>query len=93
MDDKESEKERVKKETIKQWSNDPCGAVYAEKYGLGSPEFFHESIKYRYENYAPWLKKLIDSFNADGKEILEVGCGMGIDSLEFAKNGAKMELK
>lgn len=81
------EKEKI--EAIKQWSDDPCGAHYAEKYGVGTEKFFHESIKYRYENYAPWLKQLINSIDVRGKTVLEIGCGMGIDLFEFANIGGK----
>jgi len=82
--------EKEKLEAIKLWNSDPCGAVYAEKYGIGSKDFFKEAMKYRYEIYAPWLKHLIDGLDVSGKKILEIGCGMGMDLLQFAKKGAKV---
>jgi ubiquinone/menaquinone biosynthesis C-methylase UbiE len=81
--------ERKKIEAIKQWSNDPCGAHYAEKCRLGSDRFFYECIKYRYGNYAPWLKQLINSIDVQGKTVLEIGCGMGIDLLELTNMGGE----
>jgi ubiquinone/menaquinone biosynthesis C-methylase UbiE len=82
--------EKEKLEAIRQWTNDPCGAVYSEKYPEGSKEFFEATIKNRYEQYAPWLKKLIDGIDVKGKTVLEIGCGVGIDLLSFARNGAKV---
>lgn len=76
-------------EAIKQWTNDPCGAVYAEKYEEGSKEFFEALGKYRYEIYAPWLRILIDKINVKDKLVLE-RCGMGNDLLCFAQNRAKV---
>lgn len=85
---KDLEKEKL--EAIKQWTNDPCGAIYAETYQEGSKEFFEAVIKYRYEAYAPWLKKLIDGLDVQGKTVLELGCGIGSDLLSFARNGANV---
>jgi len=82
--------EKEKLEAIKLWSNDPCGAVYAEKYAIGSKDFFKVAMKYRYEIYAPWLKHLIDGLDVSGKKVLEIGCGMGMDLLQFAKKGAEV---
>lgn len=81
---------KEKREAIKLWSADPCGAHYTEEYGLGSKEFFQAAVEERYENDAPWIKRLIDSIPVKGKKVLEVGCGMGVDLLEFAKNGARV---
>jgi ubiquinone/menaquinone biosynthesis C-methylase UbiE len=82
--------EKEKLEAIKQWSNDPCGAIYAETYNEGSKEFWEAVLKYRYDVYAPWLKKLIQELDVKGKKILELGCGLGSDLLCFAEKGAQV---
>jgi len=82
--------EKEKLEAIELWTNDPCGAADAEKYGIGSEKFFNEVMGYRYNIYAPWLKKAIVRLEVRNKKILEVGCGMGMDLLQFAKRGAKV---
>ncbi|RJQ28488.1 MAG: class I SAM-dependent methyltransferase [Peptococcaceae bacterium] len=80
------EKEKI--EAIRQWTNDPCDAVFAGGCEKGSREFFEKVREYRYKRYAPWLKKLLDGLEVKGKEVLEIGCGMGNDLLTFAQNGA-----
>jgi SAM-dependent methyltransferase len=82
--------EKEKLEAIKQWTNDPCGALYSDVYQEGSKEFWEAVVKNRYESYAPWLKSLIDSLDVKDKSVLKVGCGMGVDLLSFARNGAKV---
>lgn len=82
--------EKEKEEAIKQWTHDPCGAIYVEAHEEGSREFFEAALKYRHEIYAPWLKKLIEGLNIEGKKLLEIGCGMGLDLLCFAQKGAEV---
>ncbi|MCK4550327.1 MAG: class I SAM-dependent methyltransferase [Candidatus Aenigmarchaeota archaeon] len=76
-----------KTRAITQWNKTPCGSSTL-KSKKGSKEFFEDVIRYRYEVYAPWLKKIISKEDVKGKKLLEVGCGMGIDLLQFAKKGA-----
>jgi len=54
---------------------------------IGTKEFFEELEQYRYEKLE-YLLRIID-FNAyKGRKLLEIGCGMGIDLVQFAKGGA-----
>src|SRR5215212_9347653 len=71
-----------------QWSQDPCGAKYGAKYEFATREFFDEVERHRYTDYAPWMPEVMGFDEFAGKRLLEVGCGMGTDLLQFARGGA-----
>ncbi|HEX8847649.1 MAG TPA: methyltransferase domain-containing protein [Pyrinomonadaceae bacterium] len=71
-----------------QWSQDPCGARYGAKYEFATREFFDEVERHRYQEYAPWMPEVMGFDAFAGKRLLEVGCGMGTDLLQFARGGA-----
>jgi ubiquinone/menaquinone biosynthesis C-methylase UbiE len=77
-----------KAEAVKQWDNDPCGLVSGQE--VGSREFFEAVSLNRYENYAPWMPKVIGFDRYPGKRLVEVGFGLGTDLFEFAKNGSRV---
>ena len=71
-----------------QWSEDPCGAVYGRELEFGTREFFDEVERHRYEEYAPWMREVMGFDQFADARLLEVGCGMGTDLLQFARGGA-----
>ncbi|HKO62702.1 MAG TPA: class I SAM-dependent methyltransferase [Pyrinomonadaceae bacterium] len=78
------EKQRARR----QWGNDPAGAVYGREHEFGSREFFEEVERHRYHVYAPWMPEVMGFDKHAGEKLLEVGCGMGTDLLQFARGGA-----
>lgn len=75
--------------TIKQvehfWSNHPCGAD--ESHAEDRKRYFGEIEQKRYREI-PHIVQVVNFNKFNGKKVLEVGCGIGTDGRQFAKNGA-----
>lgn len=77
-----------KQEAIKQWNNDPCGRSGAMNIETGTKEFYEAIDKSRYDEYAPWMKSVLEFDQFPGKKVLEAGFGMGTDLFQFAMAGS-----
>lgn len=76
------------------WNARPLGLQYVTDEGLqvGSPEFFAHIRPWMNPYKFPWIMQRIEREAAilEGKHLLEVGCGMGYDSLELLKRGVRV---
>src|SRR5262245_8312756 len=70
------------------WDERPCNIRHSPK-PVGSREYFDEveARKYRVE---PHIPAFADFEHWRGKRVLEVGCGIGTDSINFARAGAAL---
>jgi ubiquinone/menaquinone biosynthesis C-methylase UbiE len=76
-----------KQAAIRQWSADPCGPeVTAEP---GTAEYAVQLIAGR-RAYAPWFTDALGYAGTAGMDVLDVGCGQGIDVAQYAAAGARV---
>ena len=67
-----------KARAVEQWTADPCGP---DASGI-------EALMRARREFAPWMAEQLAYEEAAGLEVLDVGCGQGIDLCEFALAGA-----
>jgi len=67
------------------WDKYPCGLPHAEK----MKETLHKLRQERYAQYF-WPKPIVEFEKWNGKEVLEIGCGIGLDSSMFSECGAEV---
>jgi ubiquinone/menaquinone biosynthesis C-methylase UbiE len=76
------------------WNSHTLGLQYVTQPGLevGSAEFFAHIRPWMNPFKFPWIMARIEREAAllRGKHLLEIGCGMGFDSLEFLKRGVRV---
>jgi len=76
------------------WDSHTLGKQYVRDRSLtpGTPEFFAHIKPWMNPYKFPWIMERIEREAArlKGKHLLEIGCGMGFDSLEFLKRGVRV---
>ncbi len=70
------------------WNSRPCNIRHSQK-PVGTREYFDEveARKYMVESHIP---QFADFERWRGKKVLEIGCGIGTDTINFARHGAQV---
>jgi ubiquinone/menaquinone biosynthesis C-methylase UbiE len=77
----------AKRAAERQWTADPCGPDIEAAPGTAASM---EQLLVGRRSYAPWFGEVLDYPSSAGLDVLDVGCGQGMDVVEYARAGARV---
>jgi 2-polyprenyl-3-methyl-5-hydroxy-6-metoxy-1,4-benzoquinol methylase len=82
-----SQKEAIEK-VQEFWDQRPCNIRHSPR-DVGTRQYFDEVEERKYF-VEPHIPRFVEFERWRGKKVLEIGCGIGTDTINFARNGASV---